>query len=534
MTASAERKHHSPTIDLTELSLELARLDVSTPSSLGNQIVSALAMHLGTDRVSLVVLGPRKQRFARVVCHGFELSKRDWHKSSKVIDRVVRDKRELYIYDIQEQPELIAPWADDYRTDAFAVIPLIFDHRVKAVVCLSNLSRQQLLQLENGGKQIAVIQAQLRQLGNLLINSDTSEEQSCSPAADDELALIGELMEKLDQTVDTRNVFQVFDELISAQLPLEMMAIMHHSLGEKQRSIICLNRPAHADELANLHDDLSRQWQRRHRRAPRLEMSDAAFFGGELLIQQGECPPDLVLGRCETFPVFIDNDLFALATITASDDVLSDRRRMRLFNILLHQLLLFVKKSLLQAQNQEMQTVDALTGLYNERHFYQMLDREFERAGRYEIPLGLLIIDVDHFKDVNETYGFETGDMLLQEISHILMENIRSTDLVSRYSGERFVVVLPETHYKNSEIMGNRLRRFVENNSFFIPHTNVFIKVTVSIGVASHLDHKPTSLAQFIEFADTALYFAKRAGRNQVIGYDYVIKMMASDTENES
>jgi two-component system cell cycle response regulator len=82
--------------------------------------------------------------------------------------------------------------------------------------------------------------------------------------------------------------------------------------------------------------------------------------------------------------------------------------------------------------------------------------------------------------------------------------------------------------------MANRLRRFIENNSFYIPNTNVFIKVTVSIGVAGYLDHKPTSLAQFIEFADTALYFAKRAGRNQVVGYSHVISMMMRDTESES
>ena len=109
----------------------------------------------------------------------------------------------------------------------------------------------------------------------------------------------------------------------------------------------------------------------------------------------------------------------------------------------------------------------------------------------------------------------------------------RNTDLVSRYGGERFIVLLPETHYKNSEFMANRLRRFVENTSFFIPNTNVFIKVTVSIGIASYLDHRPASLAQFVEFADTALYFAKRNGRNRVTGYGYVLNLMIGDTENQ-
>jgi diguanylate cyclase (GGDEF)-like protein len=202
--------------------------------------------------------------------------------------------------------------------------------------------------------------------------------------------------------------------------------------------------------------------------------------------------------------------------------------------VLIHHLLLHLKKSLLLELNLEMQTVDGLTGLYNERHFYQMMEREFDRASRYNVPISLLFVDVDHFKDVNETYGFETGDLLLREISQILMENTRSTDFCSRYSGERFVVVLPETHYKNAEILANRLRRFVENHSFYIANTNVFIKVTVSVGVASYLDHKPASLAQFIEFADTALYFAKRNGRNRVVGYSYVINLMIGDTDHES
>jgi two-component system cell cycle response regulator len=140
------------------------------------------------------------------------------------------------------------------------------------------------------------------------------------------------------------------------------------------------------------------------------------------------------------------------------------------------------------------------------------------------------IFDVDHFKDVNEAYGFETGDQLLREVSRILMENVRSTDFVCRFGGERFLLLLPETHSKNAEILANRLRRYIENFSFFIPNTNVFIKVTVSAGVTSFLEHKPASVAQFIEFADTALYFAKRNGRNQVVGYGYVMSLMLGET----
>src|SRR5439155_22202780 len=121
---------------------------------------------------------------------------------------------------------------------------------------------------------------------------------------------------------------------------------------------------------------------------------------------------------------------------------------------------------------------DSLTGLINERQFYQMLEREFDRAQRYSSGLTLLFVDIDHFKDINDTYGFEVGDQVLADLSRIVSENMRGTDFASRYSGERFVVVLPETPYSNAEVVGNRLRRYVENHSFFIPNSSVFIKVT--------------------------------------------------------
>src|SRR5690606_18227170 len=235
------------------------------------------------------------------------------------------------------------------------------------------------------------------------------------------------------------------------------------------------------DEIRREFGSLCSQWERRHSRSISIDDDSTSLIGKELLKYDGDCPDELRCGSCETFPVFIDNDVFALDSISAPPETLCGRRRLKLFSIHAHHLMLHIKKGLLMMQNQEMQTVDSLTGLYNERQFYKMMEREFDRACRYSVPLCLLIVDVDHFRDVNETYGFETGDMLLKEISAIIMENVRSTDFVSRYSGERFVVVLPETHNKNAEILANRLRRFVENNSFFISNTNVFIKVTVSI-----------------------------------------------------
>jgi diguanylate cyclase (GGDEF)-like protein len=412
---------------------------------------------------------------------------------------------------------------------------------VIGALCLSNLCMRHLMALENAGEQLDLVISQIRQLSVTLwqeaLNSIGHQPLAAtvvSGGAGDELSMLSSMIEKLDRTLDARSMFSVFAELLSNYMPFDMLAVIHDSMQERQCGVIHIQRPVHQAEVQSIFSTLAHQWQRRHRQAPVIGLEEATLVNGDLMQCEGACPEELRILQTETIPVFIDSDLFGLVCIAAEESLLSDRRHQRMLSILAHNLMLFVKKALLLVQNQEMQTVDALTGLYNERHFYQMMEREFDRAARYNVPLSLLFIDADHFKDVNETYGFETGDLLLQEISRIIMQNMRNTDFVSRYGGERFVVVLPETHYKNSEIMANRLRRFIENNSFYIPNTNVFVKVTVSIGVASYLEHKPASLAQFIEFADMALYFAKLNGRNQAVGYSYVINLMMGSGGHQS
>jgi diguanylate cyclase (GGDEF)-like protein len=515
-----------------ELSVELAKLDLSVPAKLGDAIVSVVASVLETDRVSLLLLKPGCCQVEAVHACGLPAGVADWHESQLIVENVIKSREPLFLYDIRTEPQLLSPWPDNYRTDACAVLPIMIQRQVQALLCISNLSAQQIIQIENAGLDFSLVQHQLLQLVQLLrqpAQPDTPPNLSV-----DELTVMSSLLDALERGIDSRDVFSVFCDVIGDFLPVDMLAVIHDCVRDPQQGIICVQRPVHRQEVSQVFTQLAFQWQRRHKRALLLETDDAHVAGGELIQEAGECPPELMLGQIETFPVFIDNDLFALVALATDQERMADRRRLKVFNLLISHLMLHVKKNLLLAQNLDMQTLDSLTGLYNERHFYQMMEREFDRAARYSVPLSLLFVDVDHFKDVNETYGFEAGDLLLKEISRIVMENMRSTDFCSRYSGERFVVVLPETHCKNSEIMANRLRRFIENHSFFIPNTNVFIKVTVSVGVASYLDHRPASLAQFIEFADTALYFAKRIGRNQVVGYSYVTNLMMKDTEHQS
>jgi diguanylate cyclase (GGDEF)-like protein len=518
--------HSSQAFAWDDLALELTQLDPIQVATLARTLVATLARHCRTDRVSIVFFDGENGAAGTVISTQLP--------SGSVCDSIdsqvakVRENRQrLFIHEAKTSQ---TPGRSKvYRTDGCALFPLLHGGECFAVLCLSNISLQQLHELEEAGPKLEFILHQVEQLA-LYVAAQMSPRSIPQSLEGGELSLLVQLAERLDGALDSRSMFSSFVDVLSEAIPLELLTVIYTHPAETPRCVVCLQRALHKPALQRAFDDLAQQWQRRNMHTPLVDLAEARVFGSELLSSEKKCPPELELGRTLTVPVFLDSDLYALALVGASGGIIDDRRRVDLLGFLLHQLMLHVKKNLLLEYNSSLQTIDSLTGLHNESQLNRLLEREFDRAERYNLPLSLHIFDVDHFKDVNEAYGFETGDLLLKEIARILMENIRNTDIVARASGERFMLILPETHGKNADILANRLRRFIENFSFYMPNTNVFIKVTVSVGATSFLDHRPSTAAQFVEFADTALYFAKRHGRNQVVSYGYVMNMMLADS----
>jgi diguanylate cyclase (GGDEF)-like protein len=157
---------------------------------------------------------------------------------------------------------------------------------------------------------------------------------------------------------------------------------------------------------------------------------------------------------------------------------------------------------------------DALTGCLNRRALIEQLEREWERADRYDLVLTLLMVDLDHFKQVNDLRGHLAGDQVLQQIGDLLRREGRSVDTVGRYGGEEFVVILPETALHGAMIVAERARQRIQVHNFGTASEP--ISVTVSIGVASVPDERATSPETFLALADAALYRAKADGRNVV------------------
>lgn len=169
----------------------------------------------------------------------------------------------------------------------------------------------------------------------------------------------------------------------------------------------------------------------------------------------------------------------------------------------------------LQQKLRQAAITDGLTGLYNYHHFSRLLTAEYERARRYVQPLTLIIADLDHFKSVNDTYGHETGNVVLRCVAEALKKGVRSVDTLARYGGEEFAVVLPETSLQHAMELAKRLRLVLP--AALPPGTLGDRKLTASFGVASIEDPQVTSVQQLINLADQALYVAKRNGRNRVV-----------------
>jgi diguanylate cyclase (GGDEF)-like protein len=161
---------------------------------------------------------------------------------------------------------------------------------------------------------------------------------------------------------------------------------------------------------------------------------------------------------------------------------------------------------------------DALTGLYNRRFLDKRFTEEISRSLRSGFPLACLMLDIDHFKSLNDIHGHDFGDQVLKKVAETMRNGLRAYDTVARYGGEEFIIILPSTEYHDAESVAEKIRRMIQQLSF--KPNGATIQITISVGVfCAKGDELKQSTEEFIRKADEALYKAKGMGRNKIVSY---------------
>ncbi|OGW91662.1 MAG: hypothetical protein A3D28_06020 [Omnitrophica bacterium RIFCSPHIGHO2_02_FULL_63_14] len=212
--------------------------------------------------------------------------------------------------------------------------------------------------------------------------------------------------------------------------------------------------------------------------------------------------------RFVAYPALIDGQVFAVL-------VLSDvpAQEMPTLSILTGRFLSEIQRVRLYERIQALAITDGLTGVYVRRHLLERFQTELDRARRHGFKLSFLMIDIDRFKDFNDRYGHLVGDVVLRQVAATIKRSVREFDLVGRYGGEEFGVLLIETDESSAFLVADRIRRHVAQREFKAYDED--LRVTISIGVASYSD-RIHSADLLVDAADSALYQAKRQGRNKV------------------
>lgn len=218
-------------------------------------------------------------------------------------------------------------------------------------------------------------------------------------------------------------------------------------------------------------------------------------------------------GRLLMLPLAAGGESFGCLALLTGKGLRLAKDQVETLNAAVNHLALALRNALLYRQVKSMADHDGLTAIANRRRFEERLEEEARRHGRYELPLSLILVDIDHFKGINDTHGHQTGDAVLRAVAALLVESLRATDFPARYGGEEFAVILPHTTGEQALLLAERIREGVSRREF--GEGDLRLRLTVSAGVSSLAPG--AGGRDLVSLADQALYLAKNGGRNRVV-----------------
>ena len=215
-----------------------------------------------------------------------------------------------------------------------------------------------------------------------------------------------------------------------------------------------------------------------------------------------------------TLPLTVEGEILGCISLNSDQPNAFDAQDLQFLSVIGYQMAATLKHFQRFSSIKNIAIYDTLTGLYNRRYFEEKLAGDAQKAFYGGTPLSLVMVDIDLFKKVNDTFGHTEGDKVLCQISSLLKSSVRKKDTVARYGGEEFILILPEAGLEESFIIAERIRRLVESTPIEIG--GVQVNLTLSMGISNFPRHRAKSKEELVKMADHALYDAKRGGRNKV------------------
>jgi len=235
---------------------------------------------------------------------------------------------------------------------------------------------------------------------------------------------------------------------------------------------------------------------------------------GEDLLRTDKSDVDREMITTAHIPLVSRKKVFGILLLASQEDGSFSAHAGEVLKVVGGQLTMLIDNARLYDSMKKLAITDGLTKTFNHRFFHELLEREWRRAERYNSVFSLMMLDIDDFKGINDTYGHLCGDELLKELARLLKGNLRATDVVARYGGEEFAIILPETSGDEASVTAERVRKAVEEHVFIGDESG--LKITVSIGISSYPAPGLRDRSDLIRRADNALYDAKRARKNRV------------------
>ena len=331
-----------------------------------------------------------------------------------------------------------------------------------------------------------------------------------------ELSTLLQLNQAMASTLEIDTLFERAIHSLKDLLNCQIIVLMLYNKGDELLSIshtLGIDREIFTDITFNLNEGISGEVASMHKSIYVKNLQEDIRY----MSYKGQLPAE---GCLLSIPLLSKDRLCGILNLHKIEIASFTEAEIKIAQAVANQAAVAIENTQLFEQAIEMSITDELTGLANRRHFQNILQREITHTQRYSSTISMIMADIDQFKSYNDTHGHLQGDIALKKVADALLQNTRGIDMVARFGGEEFVILLPKTTITGARITAEKLRERIEEEIFSGEETSQpGGKLTMSFGVASFPEHT-SDVEQLLEIADKALYKAKNSGRNKVAIWD--------------